>query len=314
MAQSMTKVMYLAAIAICAFSLQGCGDDTPGGKNKAEYKAAASSAVEAEEKKAADTNTKADATANKAVEKGNGCVEFQAAIKVEAANDEMLKKIVDELKQDAACTEDLKSEACKSAIALQTAQTTLYMVEKDPKFIEWTKMPENGDKWDKVKAGPLNVQLEAVITPAVTVMQSKLPADATMASVTESPFDRPSWLKTQLGQLIEGSVEVFCPAYEEEVKEAVKIDEPLVDEKIDAEAAIKKADIAAVKEEDKKDKSTTLAPNVAELAAKSAASSDPALSKTPTEADAKNTATGTADAVAGSEVSKVERRLTDIQV
>jgi len=130
----MIKAMLSVVLAICAVSLQGCGE-----KNEDNSEAYRTQALGAGKKESA-----------LALQEAGGCPIFDAAYK--EWKSDLRDAVVPEILLSPACnvsTVNLTGVECQKEISQHISDNVLYFGEKDPGFTAWTKT--NQDVWKKLK-------------------------------------------------------------------------------------------------------------------------------------------------------------------
>jgi len=204
MARAGETAMCVAILGLLAFSLQGCGSAAEAAAHLQGYKDAAAAKVQ-EAKSAATTAV---------LKKSGACPPLHAAVNPIKAD--LISTVAAKVTDAAACKVDLKGTECGTQISFDLADQTMFMAEKDPKFVEW--MGDHKGKWDNVKSSVASVLQGDLVAP-VTLMQNKIEAGTDIASEGFSTF-----LKAELKQVIEAVFPTFCPATDEEIAAAESTD------------------------------------------------------------------------------------------
>jgi hypothetical protein len=212
----MSKATFLAVLSICAFSLQGCGEDaaanTAPADNTAAYQAAAAGA--------------GNGTAATELQKAGGCPNFLAAMTAYEAK--FLEELIPDITGSLLCTStdpvlgsNFTSTKCQDLITEKLADYTVYYVEKDPGFTAW--ITSKSGKWKELKEGKLSTELEEVFKLPVAEMQTfaSLVIEGG-AIVGTAEFQ--TWLTAQCWQVVTATLGVFCPATPAEVSAAIAAD------------------------------------------------------------------------------------------
>jgi len=204
MASAMAKVMLSAVLGLCALFLQGCGKDVEVSEdNSAAYATAAAGAGEG--KAAKDLQTK------------EGCAPLLAG--VSAYKDDLVKEVVKGVTDSQACIHRKKatfkarftSAECKTIIVQKLADTSLFLVEKDPGFTNWTKTEDAKNSWTKEAKGEVETELLKAFEGPAAALQSfvgvKIAEGATKGTDVFTAY-----LTSQVWQATEATLGVFCPA------------------------------------------------------------------------------------------------------
>jgi len=198
MASALANSLLLVALGLCAFSLQGCGEESVE-DNSAAYATAAAGA--------------GDGAAAKDMQTNGGCPAFLSGI--DLAKDDFLAEVVPAIIGSLACNSshptlgtNFTSAKCKTVIVQKLSDAALYFAEADPGFNAWTK---NVSSWTKEAKGEVESELLKAFGEPTAALQSFV-ATKISEGLEMGSEELTGYLTTQVWQETQASLGVFCPA------------------------------------------------------------------------------------------------------
>jgi len=206
----METVMCLAVLGVVAFSLQGCGSEAMD-KAKEDYKQAVKDHIK----------SKASAAVTAVLVKSGACPPLHASIQVK--KEALVTGINEKIVVQETCQKSLVGDGCQKSIAFEIADMVMYIIERDPTFMEWQK--EYHEAWNNVKE-TINSVIEEELMAPVRAMQDAILANELVIG-TKAFID---FVKELTDAIIDTVIMVVCPATQDEIDAVKAKDAPLVKE------------------------------------------------------------------------------------